>query len=702
MPVKYKIENNEIYRLSILGDYKILDTEFDSRFDDLVVMASAQFGVPIAIVSLVDADRQWFKAMVGLDVRQTPRRHSFCTHAIVGADEVMVVEDAKADPRFQGNPLVETDPHIRFYAGAPIVTDSGAALGTVAVMDRQPRAFDAADRAMLARFAGTARSLLELHRRNALLREAAMHDPQTGLLNRRGLEKTLRQMMRSALDGEGCGLLCLDLDDFKTINDAYGYAIGDSLLEETARRLQGAVRQGDLVARFGGDEFVILLAHPVDADVLELVAQRVLLTCSATVTLDGKTIMPSVTIGGALAPRDAITQSDLLRAAESALYAAKRAGHGQFVIAGPADKSRPAIDRTPQIALSDAIDRDELFLEWQSCHDIKTGAIAGYEALVRWQHPELGRLAPDRFVPLAEACGLSSRLDAWVMFHACEEAAACQGDCHFSVNVSAQWIANGNVVPLVRAALEQSGLSPDRLVVEITESTAIGSEDDAIDHMRQLRALGVRLALDDFGTGYSALVCLQTYPFDMLKLDRKFVSAMSAKSRGRLVSEGVIQLARMLDIEVVAEGIETQAQADLLSEIGCRRGQGFLWAKPKRAPWLGSAIAKDNSTDGPPGQRLSNPDLPAEQRDEAAILAALPSANTTRWIPHRKAEVVAAVNGGMISVEYVCQRYNLTMEEFGGWQRAVDLSGLKGLRTTRTQFYRDLYKSGARPGVGIR
>lgn len=580
------ILSNEIFRINELNSYAITDTEYDLNFDNLVEIASAYFSTPIALVSIVDSHRQWFKAKVGLDVRQTPRGQSFCTHAIMRPGEVMVVEDARNDRRFHGNPLVELYPHIRFYAGAPIVTDSGAALGTFCVIDREPRSFSAADRVMLARFANSALSMLELHRRNALLHDAAKRDFLTGLLNRRGLDDTLDRAIGSALNGQTCALLYLDLDHFKHVNDSFGHHIGDKLLKEVGRRLQGVVRDGDVVARIGGDEFAVFLAHPVDLTALEFVAQKVLQTCCKSVMLKGHAITPGVTIGGALSPRDAITPNDLLRAADAALYAAKRSGRGQFMIVGNDNPNILHNEIGLEKDLSRAIDQDELFLEWQSCHDITTGDITGYEALVRWQHPELGRLAPDHFVSLAEACGIALRLDTWVIHQAFHEAVACARDCYFSVNLSAQTIAAANVVPLVAAALHESGMCPDKLVLEITETTAIPDEDAAKTHISALRAMGVRIALDDFGTGYSALTCLQTYAFDLVKLDSKFVAATGASERGHLVAEGVIRLARSLDIGVVAEGIETPAQAALLSKLGCGRAQGFLWARPVRAPWL--------------------------------------------------------------------------------------------------------------------
>ena len=588
--MSYPMPGNEIERLATLDDFRILDTEPDRRFDNLVEIAAAHFGTPIALVSLVDADRQWFKAKVGLGAKQTPRKLAFCTYAITTPDVVTVIEDAALDPRFKANALVTGDPNIRFYAGAPIVADDGSALGTVCVIDRVPRKFGSEDREMLARLADNARSLMELHRRNTVLREAADRDPLTALLNRRGLDHEIERAMSGALAGENCGLLYLDLDKFKHVNDTYGHEFGDALLRESARRLQTAVRHGDLVARVGGDEFVVLLVHPVDQAALELVSARVLRACADPVMMHDQEVALGVSIGAAQAPRDAVLPRDLLRAADRAMFDAKRAGRGQVVFAGDwaaADHldGVVGIDSAPTAELATAIERDQLFLEWQSSHNLATGKLVGYEALVRWRHPRLGVISPNNFVPLAESSGLSGRLDAWVLFRACDEASRGPANLNYAVNLSAQWIANGNVVPLVRTALERSGLAPDRLVLEITESTAIGSVESAQHHMAQLRALGIRLALDDFGAGYSSLAYLQHYRFDMLKLDRSFVAGLGTDPRGDRLLEGVIHLSRLLNTSVVAEGIETARQAARLRDAGCEFGQGYFLARPVAAPW---------------------------------------------------------------------------------------------------------------------
>jgi diguanylate cyclase (GGDEF)-like protein len=396
--------------------------------------------------------------------------------------------------------------------------------------------------------------------------------------------------MGAVLAGENCGLLYLDLDKFKHVNDTHGHEIGDALLRETARRLQAAVRQGDQVARVGGDEFVILLAHPADQAVLELVSARVLRACAAPVMMRDQQLALGVSVGAAQAPRDGALPRDLLRAADRAMFDAKRAGRGQVVFAG--DRTASAHldgqvegDEGPIAELATAIERDDLFLEWQSSHNLLTGKILGYQALARWRHPRLGVVAPNDFVSPAQACGLSARLDAWVLYRACEEAARGPADLDYAVSLSARWIANGNIVPLVRSALDRSGLAPDRLVLEISESAAIGSVESAQHQIAQLRALGVRLALDDFGVGYCSLAYLQHYRFDVLKLDRSFVIGLGTDPRGDRLLEGLVHMSRLLNTAVIASGIASEKQAARLRAVGCEMGQGDHLAEPTEAPW---------------------------------------------------------------------------------------------------------------------
>ncbi|HZU63910.1 MAG TPA: EAL domain-containing protein [Novosphingobium sp.] len=582
----YPILANEAARLRSLYSYDILDTPPDARFDNLAEIASSHFEAPIALVSLVDQDRQWFKAAVGLGARQTPREQSFCAHAIASKDEVLIIEDAWADPRFANNPLVTGDPHIRFYAGAPILASNGDPLGTICVIDRQPRLTHPRDARFLARLAANATTLLELHRNNALLHRAAERDPLTGLANRRGLDTALDAAVAAALDGRPCGLLYIDLDHFKEVNDTYGHEAGDRLLCDMADRLSGCVRAYDTVARIGGDEFVILLPAQVDEAMLAQIGRRILKACEEPFIVAGTPLRLSASLGGALAPRHAVEPGELLRTADRALYAAKRDGRGQLLIAGAPATEPPAEDASLEAELYRAIQENQLFLRWQAFHDLESGEVRGYEALVRWHHPRLGELSPAAFIPLAEACGLSGQLDSWVLEAATREAAAAPAHLFFAVNISAYWMARGDIARVVGQVLERSGLGPHQLILEMTERIAIDNAHRAQQHMEALSGIGVAVALDDFGTGYSSLSYLRQYPFDKLKLDRSFVTGIEEDPRGQVLAAGILHLAETLGIGVIAEGIETRAQAQLLQAAGCRTGQGFLWGQPQAAPWL--------------------------------------------------------------------------------------------------------------------
>lgn len=273
--------DREEERLAALVACNILDTPPDARFNSLVDLASSYFGAPVSLVTLVDRNRQWFKASVGLDVKEIPRELSFCAHAILQPDKVFVVEDATLDPRFQDNIMVTGPASIRFYAGAPILTESGHAMGTICVVDRQARTIEARDREFLAKLSVSASAFLELHRKTLALRDLAERDPLTGLPNCRALEADLGRAIATAREGRPCGILFIDVDHFKTINDTHGHEFGDQFLCALSNRLQASVRRFDKVARLGGDEFVVLLTNELDERALATVSRRILDACSA-------------------------------------------------------------------------------------------------------------------------------------------------------------------------------------------------------------------------------------------------------------------------------------------------------------------------------------------------------------------------------------------------------------------------------------
>jgi diguanylate cyclase (GGDEF)-like protein len=327
---------NEADRLATLAGLHIMDSEPDPRFDSFVQLAAHLYGVPIALVTLIDHDRQWFKARIGFETPQTNRESAFCAHAILNPSEVLVVEDATQDPRFADSPLVLGDPNIRFYAGAVVRAPNGHPMGTLCLIDRSPRSLDEAGRHRLRELAGGVSALLDLHRRAESLQRIATRDALTGLANRGLFDRRLDQAVAGAASNAPCALLLLDLDRFKAVNDTLGHAAGDTLLKAVASRLAGVVRQTDVCSRFGGDEFAVLMIEAVDEAAAAAMAARIRDAFSEPVLLEGVVTVPQASIGIALCPRDATTPGALFRAADQSLYQMKRARHAGRSLAAEA------------------------------------------------------------------------------------------------------------------------------------------------------------------------------------------------------------------------------------------------------------------------------------------------------------------------------------------------------------------------------
>ena len=573
---------DEASRIALLASYRILDTPPDPNFDTVVHFAAERFHVPVALVSLTDTDRQWVKAAIGFEPKQVRRADAFSPHAILRPDEVMVIEDATQDPRFADNILVRNAPHIRFYAGAPIRAPNGQPLGTVSIADVTPRRMDAAARRFLANMAMHTTLLLELHRKTVLLEDAATLDPLTGLFNRHRFESALNAATEDALAGRPCALLCLDLDHFKQINDTYGHDVGDDLLREVGRRLTRLARANDVVARVGGDEFAILMTGPVDINSAVALAARIVQAFAKPYAVGRFSAAIQTSIGVALCPIHGIGPAGLRRAADQAMYAAKQSGGGRIATASghvgsgiaPISPDGPAARLVAD--LERAVSTGALSLHWQPYLDVRRSEVVGYEALVRWNRPGHGPVEPSLFVAIAEMSGLIAELDRWVLGQACQEAAAWVGRERLSVNISGYWFGRGDLLELVASTLSRSGVAPDRLTLELTERTLIEHSDSLRARIDALHAMHVQVALDDFGTGYSSLSYLQEFPFDTLKLDRGFVSALHGDGRAEAVARAVLQLGANLGITVCAEGVETQAQFDFLEAEGCDLVQGYF------------------------------------------------------------------------------------------------------------------------------
>ena len=440
--------------------------------------------------------------------------------------------------------------------------------------------------------AGLVVSLYDITERKLVERQLehqAFTDGLTGLANRSlFLDHTEQALRRAGRTGCPPIVLCLDLDGFKDVNDSIGHIAGDDLLQVIAGRLQDVVRAADTVARLGGDEFAVLVDDttgglPEAADL----AQRLLEVISEPVDLGGHRVSVGASIGIVVADAQS-TPLGLFRDADIAMYRAKSAGRGQWVVFDPgmraAELQRIELERE----LAGALAAGQLRLVYQPVVDLQTEHVVGFEALLRWQHPTLGAVGPDRFVPIAEDSGEIVPIGRWVLAEATCTAAAWQRahpgrPLSIAVNVSARQLASGSLLQHVAEALSQSGLAPSSLVLEVTETALVADPAAVAERLAELRALGVRLALDDFGTGYSSLSYLRQFDVDVLKIDRSFVSLLDGSPDDAAIVHGLVQLGRTLRLEVVAEGVETAEQRDRLRAEHCDLAQGYLFARPLEA-----------------------------------------------------------------------------------------------------------------------
>ncbi|URD61745.1 EAL domain-containing protein [Sphingomonas sp. KRR8] len=413
---------------------------------------------------------------------------------------------------------------------------------------------------------------------------AARHDPLTGLPNRLLIRELIEESLLQERSGRGgCALLLLDLDRFKLVNDTLGHALGDQLLAAAAGRLALVVGDAE-VGRLGGDEFAIVASGMTDRSDVSALAERVIAALSQPFAVGSADLTIGATVGIALAPDDGMTEGTLTRNADLALYSAKAAGRGRCHFFEPAMAERAKAQRELERDLRVALQSGELSLAYQPIVEAGSHRIVGREALLRWSHPERGDIPPDLFIPVIEDTGLISQVGNWVVREACREAASWKDEARLAVNVSAVQLTGGDLVGTVVNALAVSGLAPERLELEVTESVFL-ADDEATRHtLARLRAVGIQLVLDDFGMGYSSLKSLARGEFSKIKIDRSFVAgAGEGRSDARAIVEAVIALGRAMRCDVTAEGIETAAQALLFEKMGCDQLQGFHFGRPLAA-----------------------------------------------------------------------------------------------------------------------
>ena len=424
----------------------------------------------------------------------------------------------------------------------------------------------------------------ELARREEELAFLATHDALTGLPNRTLiLDRTEQMLARSRRSQTPAAVLFIDLDNFKDINDTLGHGVGDELLKAVAARLDGVTRDADALGRLGGDEFVVISEELSLAAGPELVAERLLDALAHPFKLGAEKTRVSVRASIGIAVAEGTSAEDLLRNADIAMYRAKWDGRNRYAVYEDGMQESVQNRLELEMDLREALEKEEFFLAYQPTIDLSDMSPTGVEALIRWEHPKRGVLQPDTFIPLLEETGLITEVGKWVLDQACSQGAAWRAAGYpitMSVNVSARQLDTDQITADIEAALASSGLEPEALTIEVTETTLMRNADETAARLTALKQLGVRIAIDDFGTGYSSLGHLQRFPVDALKIDRSFISGLSHNQEGETLIRSLVQLGKALSIETFAEGIEQQHELSLLRDEACDSGQGFLFARP--------------------------------------------------------------------------------------------------------------------------
>lgn len=411
--------------------------------------------------------------------------------------------------------------------------------------------------------------------------ELAFRDGLTGLANRSVFRTQLVERIKVANEtSQSIAVLCVDLDRFKTVNDTLGHPIGDALLRKVADRLKTASREDDLVARLGGDEFAVIQSGMFQPDAAKTLAKRLVDLIGRTYTVDGEVLHIGASIGVAFSPENGLEADVLLKNADLALYRAKAEGRSCYRFFEPGMNDRMQARRLLEVDLRRALAFKELQLVYQPQISIATNAIVGFEALLRWHHPTRGVVSPADFIPLAEDIGLILPIGEWVLRTACRQAAAWPTSVSIAVNLSPVQFGSEKLAEMVRAALKQSGLSPSRLNLEITEGALLEEADAVMNVFRELQGIGVQFSLDDFGTGYSSLSYLQKFPFAKIKIDRSFVRGIDGDPIRRSIVRAVTHLATALGMQTTAEGVETLAELECVRADGCNQVQGYLTGRP--------------------------------------------------------------------------------------------------------------------------
>jgi diguanylate cyclase (GGDEF)-like protein/PAS domain S-box-containing protein len=484
-----------------------------------------------------------------------------------------VLEELKAAGRWEGEPG-------EFFAR--LIADAQAGRGATRVIHQRGRTIRIVDQPMKGGgWVATFEDITEWEQAQAQISHMARHDALTSLPNRTLFREELEQALSMVKPADQLAVLCLDLDHFKKINDTLGHPIGDALLSQVAARLRQCVGPNDTVARLGGDEFAIVqFCRGCDPSAVPALASQIVEAVAAPYEINGHQLMIGVSIGISLAPEDGDNPDALLKNADLALYRAKADGRGTYRFFEAGMDARAQARRLLELDLRLALQRNEFEVHYQPIRDLASDEIVVCEALVRWKHPLRGLIGPNQFIPLAEENGLIIKLGEWVLRTACRDAARWSTAC-VAVNLSPAQFKNPDLVATVKSALGDCGLPASRLELEITESVLLQNSEATRSTLHELRALGLKISLDDFGTGYSSLSYLRSFPFDKIKIDRSFVSELASSKDSLAIVRAVTGLGKSLGIVTTAEGVETDAQLEMLCREGCTQAQGYLISKPR-------------------------------------------------------------------------------------------------------------------------
>ncbi len=576
-----------------LGEHALEGASTSDLMQEAIGAATALLELDIAgVLELAPDHRSFvFRACCGLpegtvDSTLPAGKQSQAGYTIL-AGAATIVSDWERELRFSRSaPLAATGTR----SGLTVAIEGRRApFGVLGVHSTSVRDFKPGDVDFVQALANVLGDAFERQTIDDDIRHRALHDPLTGLPNRilfiDRLEQAIARLRRRR---SLSAILCLDFDRFKLVNDSLGHQVGDELLAGATPRLRQAVRASDTVARFGGDEFGILLEEIAgERDAIEM-AQRIASEFTRPFVLNGNEQFVTISIGIAFAEGGELAE-DLIRDADAAMYRAKERGRARYELFDEAMRGRAISRLRVENDLRRALERDELTLVYQPVVSLQDLSIVGVEALIRWEHPEHGLIEPSEFIPVAEENGLIEPIGRWVLQHACRQAARWYRDrpdaapIQMSVNLSAVQVANRGLAESVASALRGSGLAPTWLSLEITESVLLGDADGLTDALGALKAIGVRLVLDDFGTGYSSLAYLTRLPLDALKVDRSFIDGLGTDPRDTAITEAIVAMSHALSLEVVGEGVQTAPQVAELSRLGCDQAQGFHFAPPMPA-----------------------------------------------------------------------------------------------------------------------